>query len=143
MVTFGMAITIPAHELPTLDELLFPAWVALALQNDIFSWEKERDAAKACSQPDVVNAVWVLMGEHSINEKNALKLCRERTKDFVAEYVSIFESNKDNMSLSVDLRTFMEAILYTLSGNAVWSITCPRYHPPNCYNDHQSLMKDV
>ena len=143
VVTFGMALTIPDHELDICHKLVMPAYTASALQNDIFSWEKERDAARCYAQANVVNAVWVLMCEHSISEAEALTLCREETKKYVAEYVQVVEENRDNEELSVDLRKYLSAILYSLSGNAVWSITCPRYHPENSYNEFQlSLMEN-
>ena len=38
-----MGITISEEELDTCKRLLRPAYVALALTNDLFSWEKEYD----------------------------------------------------------------------------------------------------
>ena len=138
-----MAITIPPYEIQVCEKLLMPAWIAAALQNDIFSWPKERDAAQRHGHADVVNAVWVLMGEHEIGEAEAMALCRTKTKEYIAEYVEIFEKNRENPELSSDLRRYLEAILYSLSGNAVWSITCPRYHTGNSYNKFQlSLMEN-
>ena len=143
LVTFGMAITIAEHELKLCEKLLLPAWIAAALQNDIFSWPKERDAARRHGQRNVVNAIWVLMREHEIGEAEAMEMCKNKTKQYVAEYVETVKLNRDNDHFSRDLRRYLEAILYSLSGNAVWSITCPRYHPENSYNSFQlSLMQD-
>lgn len=142
-MTFGLAITIPPHELPLLDTLLLPAWVALSLQNDIFSWPKERDAARQKGYAVVVNAVYVFMHEHSISESEALLLCREKCREYVAEYVQKVRDNERNMELSDDSRRYIVAIMYSLSGNAVWSISCPRYHKEAVYNEFQlSLMME-
>lgn len=137
-----MAITIPDHEMETCERLMMPAWAAAALQNDIFSWEKERDAAKQNGSKEIVNAVWVLMGEHSIGEEEAMLKLRAITKAYVADYVQITEKELHNEELSIDLRRYLEAILWSLSGNAVWSITCPRYNPGEVYNQSQLDLMD-
>ena len=41
-----MALKIPEDEIDLCRELMKPAWVAVGLANDIFSWPKERDAGK-------------------------------------------------------------------------------------------------
>lgn len=137
-----MAITIPPHEMTKMEELMGPAWAAAALQNDIFSWSKERDAAKKYGKKEVVNAVWVLMGEYSIEEEEAMEKLRGITKAYVKDYVEIAEREIKNESLSIDLRRYLDAILYSLSGNAVWSIVCPRYHSGQEYNESQLALMD-
>lgn len=122
-----MALTIPEEELQLCKELARPGFAALSLTNDLFSWEKERDAAKRDGVPHVINGIWVLMNERSITELEAKKQCRILIREYVAEYVSIVETTKNNLSLSLDLRTYVEAIQYSVSGNLVWSLYCPRY----------------
>lgn len=121
---------------------MMPAWAAAALQNDIFSWDKERDAAKKYGHKEIVNAVWVLMGEHSISEEEAMSKLRDITKGYVADYVEITNRELGNEELSVDLRRYLQAVLWSLSGNAVWSITCPRYNPGEVYNESQLALMD-
>jgi Terpene synthase family 2, C-terminal metal binding len=123
-----MAITIPEKELSLSKELVRPAFAAISLTNDLFSWEKERDAAKRDGVPHVINVIWVLMRERSTTELEAKSMCRVMIKEYVAEYVRIVEETKHSLWFSLDLRTYVEAILYTLSGNLVWSLYCPRYH---------------
>ncbi|KAI9891309.1 MAG: hypothetical protein M1814_002822 [Vezdaea aestivalis] len=137
MVTFGMAITIPEDEIDLCRRLMRPAWVTAGLTNDLYSWEKEYEASLKNGQPDVVNAVWVLMGEHNLTIDEAKDLCREKIKESVAEYVQLVKDNKDNPELSEDLRRYLEAMLYSLSGNVVWSLRCPRYHERFDYNELQ------
>ena len=72
-----MALSVSDKELAVCERLMLPAWIAAALQNHIFSWEKERDAAKKANSENIINAVWVLMVEHSIGEEEAMALCRE------------------------------------------------------------------
>ena len=137
-----MAITIPEHETDLCKQLVGPAFAAISLTNDLFSWEKERDAAERDGYPHVVNAIWVLMREHSITELEARQLCREEIKKFVDKSVRVSEDASRNGDISLDLRKYVEAIQYSLSGNLVWSIYCPRYHSEASYNDDQHLMME-
>ena len=142
MVTFGMAITIPEEEMDSCRELMRYAWMAAGLTNDLFSWQKEYEASRRNGQPDVVNAIWVLMGEHSISVDEAKELCRSKIKDCVAKYRIVVEDTKKRTDLSLDLRKYVEAMQYSLSGNVVWSLLCPRYHAEANYNELQlSRMK--
>lgn len=137
-----MAITIPQSEMELCEKLMTPAWAAAALQNDIFSWEKERDAAQKSGKREIVNAVWVLMGEFSISEHDALEKLRIITKGYVRDYVAIANIQVKNENLSSDLRRYLQAILWSLSGNIVWSIQCPRYNPGEEYNVAQLALMD-
>lgn len=125
-------------------QLVRPAFAALSLTNDLFSWEKERDAAEKHGQPHVVNAIWVLMGELSISESEAKAVCREKIKESVADCLVKVKEAKSNPKLSPDLRTYVEAMQYSVSGNLVWSLDCPRYHPEASYDSATlSMMEEV
>ena len=137
MVTFGMGITILEQEMPVCEQLCRSAWVTASLTNDLFSWPKEREAAITAGQADVVNAIWVIMGEHKISEDDAKALCRKKIKENVAEYVHVVERNRMRTDLSLDLRKYIESLQYSLSGNVVWSLRCPRYHPEISYSKSQ------
>ena len=122
-----MGLSIPEHEMDLCKRLGSPSWSALALTNDLYSWPKERDAAAQSGASHVINGIWVLMKEHSLPEAEAIKLCREKIKECVAEAIRTVETTKADNKLSLDLRVYTEAILYSISGNLVWSIYCPRY----------------
>ncbi len=77
------------------------------------------------------------MGEHSITADEAKILCRAKIKDAVAEYVQVVRETRIRTDLSLDLRKYVEALQYSLSGNVVWSLTCPRYHPEVSFNSRQ------
>ena len=139
-----MALTIPEEEMDLCKHLARPAFAALGLTNDLFSWDKERDAARKNGQTHVVNAIWVLMGEMSIPESEAKVVCREKIKESVADCLVKVKEAKSNPKLSLDLRTYVEAIQYSVSGNLVWSLGCPRYHPKASYDSTTlSMMEDV
>ncbi len=133
-VTFGMALTIPEHEMSLCSQLARPAFAALSLTNDLFSWEKERDDAKRDGLAHVINAIWVIMGERSMTELEAKMVCRQKIQDYIVEYVRVVEETRRNRDISSDLRTYIEALQYSVSGNLVWSIYCPRYHPKASYS---------
>ncbi len=139
-----MALTIPDKEMDLCKQLGRPAWAALALTNDLYSWEKERDAAEKLGAPHVINAIWVIMAEYTITESQAQDVCRRKIKEYVAEAVEVVEKTKRNFDVSLELRTYTEAILYSISGNLVWSIYCPRYHSEESYEDVVlSMMAEV
>lgn len=99
------------------------------------------------SIPSMINAIYVLMYQHSITEEPAKVLCQEHIKRLVAEAVRICEetrspnpnpspsdqqNDKDETEqskevLSEDTKTYVEAALLSVSGNLVWSIGSPRY----------------
>jgi hypothetical protein len=137
MVTFGMGLTIPEEEMPLCETLMEPAWHAASLQNDLFSYDKEYKDAVRHGQSDVVNGVWVIMKEHGITVEEAKQLCRVKIKEAVAQYLKIVETTRNNESISLDLRKYVEAMQYSLSGNVAWSVACPRYHEKATYNELQ------
>lgn len=144
MVTFAMALTIPEGEMDLCKKLGRPAFAALGLTNDLFSWDKERDAAKESGQPHVVNAIWVLMGELSIPESVAKAVCREKIKESVADCLVKVKEAKSDPKLSPDLKTYIEALQYSVSGNLVWSLNCLRYYPEASFDSVTlSMMEDV
>ena len=139
-----MALTIPEDEMDLCKRLGRPAFAAFGLTNDLFSWDKERDDAKQRGDPHIVNAIWVLMGELSISESEAKVVCRDKIKAYVDEYLIIVQDTRMKSELSQDLRTYIEALQYSISGNVVWSIDCPRYHPKASYDSATlSMMEGV
>ncbi|KAG6353554.1 hypothetical protein INS49_005516 [Diaporthe citri] len=137
LVTFGLGLHIPDHELDLCRELMSHAWIAVGLQNDIWSWPKERDAAKMNEKDHVVNAIWVLMQEHQTDVDGAMQICRKLIVDHVAKYLDVIEATKNDESISLDLRRYLDAMLYSISGNVVWSLECPRYNPDINFNETQ------
>ena len=139
-----MGLTIPEEEMSLCKQLSRPTWKVLVLTNDLYSWEKERAAAAEAGAPHVVNAIWVLMREHAISEAQAKDLCREKIKQHVVDAMRLVDATKRNTSLSRDLRVYTEAILYSISGNLVWSLYCPRYNPGESYDTAiLSMMAEV
>ncbi|KAK0701925.1 isoprenoid synthase domain-containing protein [Lasiosphaeria miniovina] len=126
-LTYGMGLTIPDDEYHLCMKLARPGYVVLALTNDLYSWEKERQAAEQLDQDHVFNAIWVIMKERGVDENEAKAICTEVTRDYIDEYCSIVERTRTDAALSKDVRAYIEAVLLSIAGNLVWSIYCPRY----------------
>ena len=125
-------------------QLTRPAYAALSLTNDLFSWDKERDDARKNGQLHVVNAIYVLMRELSVSESEAKIVCREKIKENVVDNLVRVQEAKDNPELSLDLKTYVEAIHYSISGHLMWSLCSPRYHPEACLDSATlSMMESV
>ncbi|GAW23081.1 hypothetical protein ANO14919_126310 [Xylariales sp. No.14919] len=139
LVTFGCAITIPDEEAAETRELLTPALIAASLGNDLFSYEKEYEDTMRAGLPDVVNAIWVIMGEHNCTEQEAKEICRERIRVENAKYVKVVEETRKRTDLCDDVRRYIDVMQYSLSGNLVWSIQCPRYNKGSTFSELQLL----
>lgn len=113
-------------------ELARPAYIALALVNDLYSWEKEREEAREAGQDYVFNAIWVVMKERSAGEEEAKTVCRDEAVRHISTFHRTVEASRDDATLTKDLRTYLEALLLSYSGNVVWSIYCPRYKGGFC-----------
>jgi hypothetical protein len=123
-----MALTIRDEEYDLCNDLAKPAYAALGLTNDLYSWEKEREEARRSGQECVFNAIWVIMHERSVREDDAKEICRAEIRKWIDMYCRIVEESRHNTSLSQDVRTYLEALLFSYVGNLVWSLECPRYN---------------
>ncbi|KAH8882985.1 terpenoid synthase [Thozetella sp. PMI_491] len=141
LVTFGCAITIPEDQMSICAELVLPAVVAASLTNDLFSYEKEYEAAQAAGLPHVVNALWVLTSEHNISLEAAKAMCRQRIREEVEQYARTVKETASRNDISSDVKRYIELMQYSVSGNVVWSLQCPRYHKDMQYNERQLLRE--
>ncbi|KAF4628583.1 hypothetical protein G7Y89_g9568 [Cudoniella acicularis] len=110
LVTFGIGLTIPDNDMERCTEATRPAFAVIALTNDLFSWERERDAAKRDNMPHVVNAIWVIMGQHSVSEEEAKQICHSKIAKLVQDYKGIVEQYKKDESICLGLRKYIEAL---------------------------------
>ncbi|EED11493.1 geranylgeranyl diphosphate synthase, putative [Talaromyces stipitatus ATCC 10500] len=137
MVTFGMGISVPEEELEMCHELANTAYLNLGLTNDLYSWQKEYETAVAMGRDYVANIIGVLMEERKVSEEVAKEICREKIKVTIVDFRKIVADTKARDDVSVDTKRYLEGLLYSLSGNLVWSIDCPRYHRWSSYNERQ------
>jgi hypothetical protein len=91
--------------------------------------------------PHVVNAIWVIMGQHSVGESEAKKICHDKIVELVEEFKVTVEQFRNNDSVCRDLKTFVEIIQCNVSGNLAWSLSCSRYNPGSKLNSCQAWMR--
>ena len=111
--------------------LAHPANEAISLANDIYSWPKERvDAAKS-GWDYIFNAVWVIMRERHCDAASALCVYRNITLQLLRKYKHIVDDSQD-LSLSLQIRQYFEAVRQGYVGNLVWGIYCPSHSNDGC-----------
>lgn len=104
-----MALKSPAEEADLCRQLTRPAYISSALQSDIFSLEKELEVSSRQGQKNVVNAVWLLLREHSIPVDKARELRKVKIRKYVAEFLRVVQDSK-SMDISLDLRNNLKAV---------------------------------
>ncbi|RAK81477.1 bifunctional terpene synthase/polyprenyl synthetase family protein [Aspergillus fijiensis CBS 313.89] len=137
LLTFAQAITIPENELDTCHQLATTAYLHMALVNDLVSWEKERQSAAALGKDYVTNFIFVAMEEHGISEGQAQERCRREIQKATVDYLRVFEEVKARDDLSPDTKRYLESVLYSMSGNVVWSFHSPRYYTDASFSERQ------
>jgi hypothetical protein len=115
---------------------------AASLTNDLFSFEKEMEAAHVAGHSYISNAICILMIEHGVSLEEAKNLCKVRIKEEVAIYMRTLDGLKRRSDLAEDSKKYLELLQYSVSGNVVWSMECPRYHKAAVYNQHQLQLQD-
>lgn len=137
---FAMGLSIPEDQQQTCLDLSESFWLQTALANDYHSWEREEKAAADHNQSFVTNAIWVLMNNHSMTCEEARRVCHERAKQYATECVRVIEAVRNRDELCRDAKWLLEVQMFGVSGNAVWSLQCPRYHPDRTLNPAQLAM---
>ncbi|GAB1317175.1 hypothetical protein MFIFM68171_07385 [Madurella fahalii] len=138
-IAFGMGLVIPEHEHPILLDLARPAWISIALTNDLFSWGKECRFADQQRIPhdQLFSSIPILMRQNSVGVEEAKENLRGEIRKYVTRYVKVVEENKDRTDFSPDLCRYLEALMYGISGNLAYSIDCPRYNLERTYSTRQ------
>jgi hypothetical protein len=134
LIAFGMRLAIPPAERDECMRLTRRAWLAAFLTNDVQSWEKECEEYKnqvalsdTADAPHMVNGVWVLMQQDSVDVQEAIQRVLQKVRGFAAEFVDIVGDVGSRKDLSEDSRCLVEAAQYMVSGNLVWGADSPRY----------------
>ncbi|KAL3456546.1 putative geranylgeranyl diphosphate synthase [Aspergillus heterothallicus] len=137
LLSFAMALDIPEHEREPCHKLCRTAYLQILLVHDLASWEKEKLNAAALGKDVITNMVFVLMHVRGISEDEAKEECLQQAKSHAEGYLKIVEDYKKRDDVSLDSKKYVEAWLYTISGNTVWSFICPRYNISATFTDRQ------
>lgn len=143
VMLFGMGLSLTREEDTELATVLKPCFAALALANDYFSFDKEWKEAQEPGAPRPLNAVWLNMQRNGVDIPIAKKLVRDAANRYETSFLKRcdnFRSTHAPISEKLDL--YLRGMAYQLSGNVVWSLNCPRYHPEFRY-DPNAGIEDV
>jgi hypothetical protein len=136
---FGMGMTLSEEEDAQLAEVVWPCYASLALANDYFSFDREWKEAQNGGPPPT-NAVCLYMRWNGIPMQAAKALVREASNRYEAKFLELCDSFRRNNPLySEKLDRYLRGLAYQISGNVVWSLTCPRYHPEFRYDPNAGI----
>lgn len=131
LIRFTMKLRLEQQDLDSIKDIEDNCSRHISVVNDIYSWEKELKASQVGHEEGAAlcSAVSVLSAETTLNipaTKRVLwVMCREWEclhKQLVMNRLT------SGQSCSYDLKRFMKALEFQMSGNEVWSSMTPRYH---------------
>ncbi|KAK3331321.1 isoprenoid synthase domain-containing protein, partial [Apodospora peruviana] len=143
LMLWGMGMTLSKEEDEQLADVIRPCYASLALANDYFSFDREWEDAQS-GGPEPMNAVWMHMQWHGIDTSTAKKLVREASNGYEADFIKRCDTFRRTNSLASEkLDRYLRALSYEVSGNVVWSLNCPRYHPAFRYYPNADVVGTV
>ncbi|BCS13148.1 hypothetical protein AKAW_10914 [Aspergillus luchuensis IFO 4308] len=131
MAVYHMQLDIKPEQMDSLKQVFFLMEKAIIFTNDYWSWPKEAANSRRGSKR-VMNAVLVVMRELQIDDcEDARKIVKEKAIGYEKELLRLRNqlfSPEYQPPLTSDMRSYVDAHLWMVSGNNLWSSTCPRYH---------------
>jgi hypothetical protein len=100
------------------------------LTNDYWSWRKEYKAFRE-GKSRLMNSVSLLVRLDNPQEREALKVIKNLIIEYERELITMrgcLLSQSQQRDLTKDLKLHIDAHLWWLVGNNLWSSTCPRYN---------------
>ena len=130
MMLWGMSTTLTPEEDSLFRPVVHPCFAALGLANDYFSFDRDVAERQVSGSRILTNAVWLLMKWHNVDSEEAKEMVREATVRYEQEFLQRREVfRREHAPLSEKSDRYLRALSYQISGNVVWSLNCPRYHP--------------
>jgi hypothetical protein len=137
---FGMGMTLTKEEDEQLAKIIRPCYAALALANDYFSFDREWQESQAEGGSKPLNAVWLYMQWQGVSVPTAKQFVREATNRYEEQFLDLDRQFKsEHAPISDKLDKYLRGLSYQVSGNVVWSLNCPRYHPEYRYDPNAGL----
>lgn len=131
------------QELAKVEDVAFPAFAAMALANDYFSFDREfaeRGATIPGSEEEpLINAVWLCTQWSDVDIEQAKELVRAKTIFYEEEYASRKSAFFSENPGSENLRLCFDGISQMIIGNIAWSLTSPRYYPERRYDANSGV----
>lgn len=143
VMLFGLGMTLTPEEDEKLEDVVYNFYAALGLANDYFSFEREYDEFQHSDATTLTNAVWLYMNWQNVGVETAKNMVREATMTYEKNFLSLCQRFKASQPpVSSKINEYLTSLQHLLSGNVVWSISCPRYHSKS-YHDIDPRTEDV
>ncbi|KAK6515722.1 hypothetical protein TWF281_004313 [Arthrobotrys megalospora] len=131
VIKYSIGVHLNEEELKIEKEILHHCWVALTLGNDLLSFDVEYRQALAHGEPEINNAVWLMMQLENIDVEAAKEAVRQKTYAAEQRFLRVREEFIKNCTdRYAGLLKYVEAYYYVVPANLLWSIDCPRYQDP-------------
>ncbi len=130
--TMGMELNDEEQEL--CHEFCLSAGRVMALTNDLYSWNVERNDPADRQW----NAVPVIMKQYGLGEQLAIVLIKGLIIQHEQETRRLGYELQRYCGNSQNIRKYVEAMELMLGGNCFWSSGCPRYNPSASEKDVDS-----
>lgn len=143
LMLFGMGMTLTKVEDERLAKVIRPAYASLGLANDYFSFDREWQEVQETRGSKPLNAVWLFMKWRGVSVDTAKQLVREAANLYEKQFLDLCDKFRtEHAPISDKLDRYLRGMVYQVSGNLVWSLKCPRYHPEFRY-DPNAGIEDV
>jgi hypothetical protein len=140
MMLFGMGMTLTKEEDKQLQGIVHPCYAALGLANDYFSFDREYKEMRESEEQSMTNAIWLFMRWHNVDIATAKAMVRQATNKYEKQFLEFVDDfRRTHAPLSEKLETYLRGLAYQISGNVVWSLNCPRYHPKHRYSPNAGV----
>lgn len=141
MLLFGMGMTLSKEEDAQLDSIRKPCYAALGLANDYFSFDREyTEFQESGESKTLTNSVWLHMQWHHVESSVAKEMTKQATRRYEEQFLEkCAEYRRKDAPVSEKLDRYLKALSYQVSGNVVWSLNCPRYHPEYRYDPNAGI----
>jgi ophiobolin F synthase len=137
---FGIGVAVTDEEFAEIEDVAFPAYAAIGLANDYFSFDRGSAERKETSNTEpMTNAVWVCMQCSDVDVAQAKELVRTKILFYEDEYLSRKSAFFSKNPASDKFRLCFDGISQMVIGHVVWSLKCPRYYPEHRYDANASV----
>ncbi|RAR08378.1 terpenoid synthase [Stemphylium lycopersici] len=145
ILLFGMGMTLSEEEDAQLECIRKSCYAALGLANDYFSFDREyADFQKPGESQTFINSVWLHMQWHNVDVAAAKRMTVEVTRRYEGLFLNqCAKYRHENSPLPEKLDSYLDGLAYLISGNVVWSLNCPRYHPEHRYDPNAGVEDDL
>lgn len=125
-----MDIRLTEAEIASVNTVLLPLSLSMALVNDYFSWDKEyvEYLRKGPTNGRLYSSIKLLMDQRSISVARAKRLVREMIAQYEQEYVRLRDEWLAAEERPTELKRYVEQMGLMASGSLYWHCKAPRYH---------------